>query len=282
VTSALLAALGAGLGGAALVELVAARPRRPAGARGRRGVAVLAGLGRRALGADRGGAGGRVAAGGGARGRLEAAGVHASVEEVAAVRAGAALVAVALVLPLAFAAPGRLGPVLVASGPVAAHLAPLLWLRRRRRRRVAAAERELADVLDLLRVALGAGLAPMRALAEVGRRHPGVLAAELRRTATRRALGVPSQEALAELERRCPAPGVGVLCASLRRAERHGAPLAQALAAQAGQARSRATARTAEAAARASPRIQLIVALLLVPSVLLLVAAALLPALVGR
>ena len=38
-------------------------------------------------------------------------------------------------------------------------------------------------------------------------------------------------------------------------------------------------ARTAERAAKAAPKIQLVVALLLVPSVLLLVAAALVPAL---
>jgi tight adherence protein C len=99
--------------------------------------------------------------------------------------------------------------------------------------------------------------------------------------AARRALGVPAATAIAGLERRCPTDGVVALCAALRRAERHGAPLAGALDAQSRQARSRASARTAEAAARASPRIQLAVALLLVPSVLLLVAAGLLPALTG-
>jgi tight adherence protein C len=100
--------------------------------------------------------------------------------------------------------------------------------------------------------------------------------------AARRSLGVPAATAIAELERRCPTEGVLALCAALRRAERHGAPLAAGLAAQARDARSRAAARTAEAAARASPRIQLVVALLLVPSVLLLVAAGLLPAFTGR
>ena len=44
-------------------------------------------------------------------------------------------------------------------------------------------EAELPDVLDLLRVAIAAGLAPRRALQEVGRRHPGLLAQELKRAA---------------------------------------------------------------------------------------------------
>jgi tight adherence protein C len=72
---------------------------------------------------------------------------------------------------------------------------------------------------------------------------------------------------------------VEALTSALRRADRHGAPLAGALAAQAREARARRAARTVEAAARAAPRIQLAVALLLVPSVLALVAASLLPAL---
>jgi tight adherence protein C len=108
-----------------------------------------------------------------------------------------------------------------------------------------------------------------------------VLAGELRRTAARRSLGLPVADVLAELERRTPGEGVAALCSALRRADRHGAPLAGALSAQARDARSRAAARTTEAAARAAPRIQLVVALLLVPSVLALVAAALLPAMVG-
>jgi tight adherence protein C len=75
---------------------------------------------------------------------------------------------------------------------------------------------------------------------------------------------------------------VPTLVAALRRADRHGAPLGPTLAAQALDARANRARRAAEGAARAGPKIQLVVALMLVPSVLLLVAAALLPALVGR
>ena len=282
--AALLAASAAGIGGAAIVELLASRPRRGPRKRDPRGAAgaarALAALGRRVAGAAPGG--GRPArADRGLEARLAAAGLATSAADLAAIRAGAALVALAAVLPLAWAAPGRLGPALVVLAPAAAHAAPGPWLWRRTRRRAAAVEAELADVLDLLRVALAAGLAPMRALAEVGRRHPGVLAAELRRVAGRRALGLPTATVLDELERRCPGDGIPALCAALRRADRHGAPLNAALLAQARAARAAAAARTAEAAARASPRIQLVVALLLVPSVLLLVAAGLLPALTG-
>jgi tight adherence protein C len=195
-----------------------------------------------------------------------------------AIKGGAAIAGLAAAIPLAAAAPGRLGPLTLAAATGAAFLAPDAWLRRRTRNRTRAIESELGDVLDLLRVAAVAGLPPARALAEVGRRHPGVLAAELRRAAALVALGVPTGSALDELERRTPAAAIPNLTAALRRAARHGAPLAQSLAAQAAEARALQAQRAAELAARAAPKIQLVVALLLVPAVLLLVAAALLPA----
>src|SRR2546423_1765485 len=75
--------------------------------------------------------------------------------------------------------------------------------------------------------------------------------------------------------RRLPLPEAGTLGGALRRAHRHGAPLGETLAAQAREARLVHRRRIEEEAARAGPKIQLVVALLLVPSVLLLVAAAL-------
>ena len=210
--------------------------------------------------------------------RIAAAGLQIPAGDLMAIKAGSALAGLAAALLALPAAPGRMGVALALALPAAGYLAPDVWLRRRTRRRAAALEAELADVLDLLRVAVAAGLAPDRALREVGRRHPGLLAGELRRAAGRAALGVPRAIAYDELERRCPADGVPALVAALRRADRHGAPLGPALAADAQAARARAAHRSAEAAARAAPQIQLVVALLLVPAVLLLVAAALLPA----
>jgi tight adherence protein C len=167
------------------------------------------------------------------------------------------------------------------AAPLAGYFAPELWLRRRARVRAHAIEREQGDVLDLLRVAVGAGLTPWRALGEVGRRHPGVLAGELGAAARRVDLGMSSDAALARLERRCPGSGTPALTAALRRADVLGAPPDRTLAALAEEARARQARRAAEHAARAAPKIQLVVALLLVPSVLLLVAAALVPALTG-
>jgi tight adherence protein C len=269
--AAILAAAAGVLAAAGIVELAAIR--RPTH-RGRRLAAIARSFVRR-LGA------GRRSAPGGLGERVDAAGLNAGVGEVMAAKVGAAPVAALAALTLLPLAPGRLGLALLAAAPFAGFFAPDLWLRTRARARARAIEAEQADVLDLLRVAVGAGLGPWRALAEVGRRHPGVLAGELGTAARRVSLGVPPDAALARFERRCPAAGTHALTAALRRADRLGAPPGRALAALVAEARAREARRAAENAARAGPKIQLVVALLLVPSALLLVAAALLPALTG-
>jgi tight adherence protein C len=272
--SVVLAAAAGALAAPGLIDLLLGvrRPRRRARARPHRraGIALLAGLGR--------GFGARPPRG--LELRIAAAGLEATVEDVMAIKVGAAVGGLAAALILLPAAPGRTGHMLLAAAPAAGFLAPDVWVGRLTRQRRQAIEAELADVLDLLRVAVAAGLSPARALAEVGRRHNGLLAAELRTAAARAALGVPRATTYRELEQRCPAAGVPALVAALERADRHGAPLAPALAAEARAARAREAQRAAEAAARAGPQIQLVVALLLVPAVLLLVAAALLPAIV--
>jgi len=266
-----LAALAGFLAASGIVELAAAR--RPA--RTSKRLTAVARAFARLFGAARRRAPGHLAA------RLDAAGIDGGTGEVMAAKIGAVPVAALSALVLAPLAPGRLGLALLAGGPVAGFFAPDLWLRARGRARARVIEEEQADVLDLLRVAVGAGLGPWRALAEVGRRHPGVLATELGAAARRVSLGVPPEAALARLERRCPAAGTHALTAALRRADRLGAPPGRALAALAAEARARHARRAAENAARAAPKIQLVVALLLVPSALLLVAAALVPALTG-
>jgi tight adherence protein C len=182
-------------------------------------------------------------------------------------------------LVLGAVAPGRLGFALVVAAPVAGFLAPDLWLARRAAARARRVRAELPGMLDLLRVSVQAGLPPAVALAEVGERGAGLVAADWRAVGREVGLGVPLEEALARMRRRLPFPELAALAAALDRAARHGAPLADTLAAQARDARLARRRRIQEEAAKAGPKIQLVVALLLVPSVLLLVAAALVGAL---
>jgi len=215
------------------------------------------------------------------RGRIEAAGRPAGlgVREAMAAKAAGALLLGAAALPLAALAPGRLGFLIALAAPVAGFLAPDLWLARLAAERARRVRRELPALLDILRVSVEAGGSLLEALRSVGERSDGPLAREWRAVGREVALGVPLAAALTGLEERVPLPEVHALVAALERTRRHGVPLAETLAAQARAARFALARRIRDDAARAGPKIQLVVALLLVPSVLLLVAAALASAL---
>jgi tight adherence protein C len=215
--------------------------------------------------------------------RLAAAGRPAGLRArdlMAAKLAAAALGALAGAA-LSAAAPARLALALLVGAPVAGFLAPDLWLDRRAGERAREIRRGLPSPLDLLRVGVESGSSLAQALREVGARTHGPLAAEWRAVGRQVNLGIPLELALDGMAHRAPLPEVRALRAALDRARRHGVPLGETLAAQARDARFALARHAREEAARAGPKIQLVVALLLVPSVLLLVAAALLSALLG-
>lgn len=279
MTAAILLAAAAGAVGAAVIVELVGLPRRgrggqPLGLSHLGGMTVLLARIARRVGVR--------AAPVDLQARLVAAGtpLGLSAPDVMALKGAAALAGLLLAFPLATALPGRLGVVALLCAPAAGFLAPDVLLARRARARATSMSRELADILDLLRVAVQAGLPVSRALGEVGRRCNGALAAELAAAAARIELGASRADALIELEARCPLDEVAALTAAIGRAERHGAPLAPALQALAAEARADQGRRLRDDGARAAPKIQLVVALLLVPAVMLLVAAVLVQTLI--
>ena len=268
-----------------------------AGALGSAGAALLFGAPGRRRGRSRGARLLRALAAAGARlplrrglapadlsGRITAAGHPAGLgpRELMAAKLAAALVAALAGGTLAASAPGRLGPLIAVGSPLAGFLAPDLWLARLAAERARRVRRELPTLLDLLRVTLEAGSSLAQALRLVGERADGPLAREWRAVGRQVALGVPLEISLETMVEQVPLPEVRSLVAALDRARRHGAPLSETLVAQARDARFALARRVREDAARAGPKMQLVIALLLVPSVLLLVAAALAAALLGR
>jgi tight adherence protein C len=182
----------------------------------------------------------------------------------------------ALLAALAFSgSPVRLFALLVMAATAAGYATPDMWLARQSRRRIEVALGDLPDMLDLLRVALGAGAPTLRALALVAGEFDGPLALEWRRVCAEAELGVPRETALNGLVERLPHDELRSFADTLRRGHRHGTSLADALAAQATRTRHAQAHRLRERAARAGPKIQLVVALVLVPSVLLLLVAGL-------
>jgi tight adherence protein C len=173
------------------------------------------------------------------------------------------------------AAPGRLSLLVAAALPAGGFLAPDAALEREARRRHRRLVAALPDALDLLAVGSAAGRSPGSGLAEIGRASDGPLAAELRVVAAELDCGTPLTAALRSLRRRSPGSEIAALCAAIERSHRLGSPLAEQLRRQSTALRRDQRRGVGERAARAAPKIQLVVALVLVPSVLLMIAAGL-------
>lgn len=188
--------------------------------------------------------------------------------------AGAAAGAV-VALVAAPAAPGHLSLLLMLALPVAGALVPDAVRERRarlRRRRIVGA---LPDALDLLAVGVEAGRGVAAGFADLASAGSGPLAEELAMAVADLSCGSPLADALRSLRERVPGSEVATLCAAIERSSRYGSPLADQLRRQATALRRDQRRSIEERAARAAPKIQLVVALVLVPSVLLMITAAL-------
>ena len=173
------------------------------------------------------------------------------------------------------AAPGHLSLFATVALPVAGIFVPDALRERRarsRRRRIAA---DLPDAIDLLAVAAEAGRSPAAGFADLARAGSGPLAAELGAAAAELSCGAPLAHSLRALRERVPGSEMATLCAAIERSQRYGSPLSEQLRRQASALRRDQRRAVEERAARAAPKIQLVVALVLVPSVLLMIAAAL-------
>lgn len=128
---------------------------------------------------------------------------------------------------------------------------PLVRRRRQQRDEAQQVVDDLPDLIDLLGVAVGAGLTVPLALAAVGPRLSGPLAGGVHQVVGRTQLGLPRAEALELL---CVEVGevARPLVAALQGAERYGTPLVPVLERLAAEARLRRR-RHAEAAARRVP-----------------------------
>jgi tight adherence protein C len=210
-------------------------------------------------------------------GRLARAGLaeRVSPRSLLAAKLGGALAGTLWGMVLAPAVPGRLAIIVAAGIPLAGFLGPDAWLERRARLRLGALRSGLPDALDLVAVGTAAGRSPIAGLAELDG-GDGPLGRELAVLAAENSCGLPQREALDSLRRRAPVPEVAAMCGVIERSHRYGSPLSEQLQEQATAVRGAQRRRVEEQAARAAPKIQLAVALLLVPSVLLMIAAGLL------
>lgn len=209
--------------------------------------------------------------------KLRRAGLEGRVSPGAIIASRLAIAVLALPAALAAApiAPGRASLLVAVGVPMGASLFPDLLLERRvrlRRRRIAAT---LPDSLELMAMAAASGRGPGALLREAARAAHGPLQEELAAAVSALECGRPQSPALRDLGHHGGAE-LAAAASLLDRSRRLGSPLTDGLQAQAASLREERARQIGEHGAKAAPKIQLVVALLLVPSVLLIVAAAIL------
>lgn len=170
---------------------------------------------------------------------------------------------------------GRAAPLVLAALAAGGFLMPDFLLERAAARRYRRMINSLPDVLDLLAVSVATGRSFGASLSDLSETGRGPLVEELGVVSRDLAWGRGQAAALASLRARVGGAEIAELCSTLERSRRLGSPLAEQLRRQSSELRRNQGRAVEEEAARAAPKIQLVVALLLVPSVLLLIVAAL-------
>lgn len=171
--------------------------------------------------------------------------------------------------------PGRLAQLVIAAMAVGGFIAPDLMLERSARRRHRRMVTALPDVLDLLAVSVQTGKGLGGCLVDLSSSGRGPLVSEMARAGEDMAWGSGQALALEGLRNRIGGPEITSFVSTLERSRKLGSPLADQLRRQSATLRQDQRRAIEEEAARAAPKIQLVIALVLVPSVLLLIVAAL-------
>jgi len=198
-----------------------------------------------------------------------------TVTGLATVRLGGLAAGLLLGLALVPALPGRFGPLATGALAIGGLMLPDLALERAARRRRRQVVAVLPDAIEVLAVGYGGGRSTRAGIGALARAGSGTLARELSVTAAEIECGVPPSRALASLRRRVPGPELAGLTIAIERSARLGSPLSEQLHRQSASLRDTRRRRMTEQAARAAPKIQLVIALILVPAVLLMIAAGL-------
>jgi tight adherence protein C len=131
------------------------------------------------------------------------------------------------------------------------YILPSVLLRRRIRSRQREIRRALPDALDMLTIAVEAGLAFESALLRVSEKWNNALTQEFRRATHEMRVGTPRDEALTRMAERCGVDGLSSVVAVLNQSGQLGVSVADVLHAQAAEVRLRSRQRAEELARQA-------------------------------
>jgi tight adherence protein C len=149
---------------------------------------------------------------------------------------------------------------------------PDIWISRAGRLREERIERELPDFLDILAVTVRAGLGYRLALARVAGALEGPVGEEMQIALRQMELGASRRSAFEALRDRNGSEQLRSFVAAQLQAEELGVPLSEALNDIAADMRRAAHQAARRRAARATPRVSLIVTTLILPGTMILIA----------
>ena len=150
-------------------------------------------------------------------------------------------------------------------------LGPSAWLSRRVRARTDGIERDLPDVLDLLTIAVEAGLGLEQAMEATCADIESPITEELARTLQEMSLGLSRQRAFENLKERSQSNDLASFVAVLTQADILGMPVGRVLRAQADEMRARRRARARERAAKLPVKILFPVIFFILPPLMIIV-----------
>jgi len=148
---------------------------------------------------------------------------------------------------------------------------PTFWLRRVVNMRVKQIRKSMADVVDLIVLAIEAGLGFDMAVGEAVAKTKGPLTDELRRVLDEVRVGKPQEDAFRDMATRCRMNELSLLVAAIAQAMRMGTGLGQALRLQATEIRERRMAFIKEQAGKLPVKMMLPLVLFIFPALFVVI-----------
>jgi len=196
-----------------------------------------------------------------------------SALDFVALRLLLAIIGAGIALFLGISAGLSLGRVLYAMLVLAvlAYAYPNIWLNGRIRKRQKEIQKALPDALDLLTIAVDAGLGLDAAMMKVVARWDNALTQEFRQVLREMQMGVPRAEALRHMAERTAVPELASFVAILVQSERLGASIINVLHAQADAMRMRRRQRAEEEAHKAPVKMMVPLVLFVFPALFIVI-----------
>jgi len=158
---------------------------------------------------------------------------------------------------------------------------PLFWLKRRIEKRQSEIIKALPDALDMLTIAVDAGLGFDSALLKIGEKWSNTLADEFNRVVAETRIGVSRREALKGLVQRTDVPDVSNFVAVILQADQLGLSIAKVLHAQSEQLRIRRRQRAEEKARQAPTKMLFPLVFLIFPALFVVILGPAVPQMIG-